>query len=324
MKYGQIPGIPFPVSRIVQGSTIIRRDEHFELLDQLFEMGINAIDTARVYGNEALVGKWINSRGVRDQICLIAKGAHHKPGQDGQPDEQRCDPQHITEDLYRSLENFETDYIDLCVMHRDNPDYPVGEIVDCLSAHQDAGRIRGYGGSNWSHERLAAGLAHAEAHGRHPFCCSSPNFSLAEQYDPPWANCVSISGPRGEAARAWYRERDFPLLTWSSMAGGFWSGRYTKEDCDRLGAENPNNHLYRCYSGDSNWQRLARVRELAAERGLSVAQIATSFLFHQGLNIFALIANNSADELRENIAAIDFQMTHAEMQWLDLRRDDRD
>jgi hypothetical protein len=63
---------------------------------------------------------------------------------------------------------------------------------------------------------------------------SSPQYSLAEQAEPPWPECVSISGPAGAAARAWYGETGMPVFSWSSLPGGFLSGRYTRENIGTL------------------------------------------------------------------------------------------
>ena len=77
MRYGEIPGLNKPVARIVQGSTMIGSDldeaRTFALLDQVYELGCNTIDTAHVYsgGNsERLIGRWMQTRGLRDKIVI--------------------------------------------------------------------------------------------------------------------------------------------------------------------------------------------------------------------------------------------------------------
>ena len=111
-------------------------------------------------------------------------------------------PFDISADIHDSLARFKTDYIDLYLLHRDDPDVTVGPIVERLHEHREKGQIHAYGGSNWSHERFAAANAYAEKHGLTPFAVSSPNFSLAEQAQPPWSGCITISGPSQKAARA--------------------------------------------------------------------------------------------------------------------------
>ncbi len=90
-----------------------------------------------------------------------------------------------------------TDYLDLYVLHRDDPSVPVGPIVEALTAHKKAGRIGAFGGSNWTHERMQEANEYARVNDLTPFAVSSPNFSLAEQYKEPWAT-ASASAARRE------------------------------------------------------------------------------------------------------------------------------
>lgn len=322
MKYGNIPGIDKPISRIVQGTVMVsssKKDYSFELLDAAFEAGVNIFDTAHGYGggdNERTVGAWINERGNRDKVVILGKGAHHNR------DRERVTPYDITADLHDSLARFQTDFIDLYILHRDNPALPVGPIVDILNEHKEAGKIGVYGGSNWSAARIQEANEYAEANGLAPFVASSPNYSLADQYDVPWANCISISGKQGEADRAWYEQTQMPLFTWSSVAGGFFTGRYTRDNLDT--AETGQEKLVvRCYCGEENFQRLDRVKELAAEKGVSPAQIATAYVLNTPLNIFPLIGSWTAEEVQQNVAVSELDLSADEVAWLELKQDNR-
>ena len=150
MPYGHIPGINKPVSRLVQGTLMIgtsEREKGFALLDEIFELGGNTFDTAHHYGsgaNERAVGQWVRERGVRDKVVIIGKGAHHSE------DRKRVTPFDITADLYDSLARFQFDTIDLYLLHRDDPSVPVEPIIEVLNEHQQAGRIRAFGVSNWT------------------------------------------------------------------------------------------------------------------------------------------------------------------------------
>jgi len=321
MKYGEIPGVKKPVSRVAQGSMMLGRerlDESFALLDAMFEAGINMLDTANCYGedNERIPGEWCASRDVRDDFIMLAKGAH--PDAEG----SRCYPEAITEELRLSLDRMGFDYIDLYVLHRDDTSVPVAELVDCLSEHVDAGRIHAFGGSNWTYERLKEANEYAAANGRTPFAVSSPNFSLAIQYKPVWDDCLTLAGPDQADARAWYAETNMPLVTWSSTARGFFSGRVTsanykeKEDlfwqCDRDAFWYPD-----------NFRRLDRAYELAEAKGISVVEVAVAYVLNYPLNTFPLVGSATPEELRVNAAAVDIELTPDEMAWLNLERDDR-
>ncbi|WFR68833.1 aldo/keto reductase [Curtobacterium flaccumfaciens] len=91
-----------------------------------------------------------------------------------------------------------------------------------LDEHRRAGRIRVYGGSNWSTARFDEANEYARANGRHEFEVLSNHFGLAEAYDVPWAGCRHATDA---ASKRWLEERQVPLLPWSSQARGFFTGR---------------------------------------------------------------------------------------------------
>ena len=318
VQYGSIPGVTKPVSRIIHGTIMANSKDlegSFALLDAVLESGVNTFDTAHVYGsgdNERTVGQWFNDRGVRDQIVILGKGSHHNS------DRKRVTPFDISADIHDSLARFKTDKIDLYVLHRDDPSQPVGPIIEVLNEHKAAGRIDAFGGSNWSVERLIAANDYAEQHGLTPFVASSPNFSLADQVREPWPDCVSISGPGREDDRAWYQANQMPLLTWSSMAGGFFSGRFKRDNLDSFDAYF-DKVVVDSYCSEENFQRLDRAQQLADEKGLTVAQVAIAFVMSQPLNIYALLAPRTPEEIRLNNEAAEIKLTQAEMDWLDLK-----
>ena len=319
MRYGSIPGISKPVFCLIQGAVMISSrnpDASFALLDAVFALGCNAFDTALVYGNgdsERTLGKWVNDRAIRDKVVIITKGAHPS-------DRNRVTPADITSDIARSLENLRTDCIDLYLLHRDDPSVPVGPTLESLNEHRAAGRIRAFGGSNWSHQRLAEAADYARSHRLVPFAVSSPNFSLAEQVKPPWAGCVSLTGPGAAPALAWYAQSQTPLLAWSSLAGGFFSGRFRPDNLDQF-QDYLDKLCVSSYCTPENFTRLDRARTLASEKGLSPAQVALAFVLSQPMNLFALTGCRSGDEFAQNLSALDVKLDAAQLDWLDLKTD---
>lgn len=322
MQYGTLPGINKPISRLVQGTVMVNskeQDAGFKLLDDIFALGCITFDTAHVYGNgdnERTVGKWVRERGLRDQVVIIGKGAHHDQQR------QRVTPDDITSDIHESLERFQFEYIDLYLLHRDDPSVPAGPIIETLNEHYRAGRIRAFGGSNWSHTRIQEANAYAEAHRLQGFMVSSPNFSLAEQVKEPWDNCISISGPQNVEARQWYREQRMPLFTWSSLAGGFFSGRFTRDNLNTF-TDYFGKLCVNCYCYEANFQRLDRVNQLAAEIGLTIPQVALAYVMSQPLDIYALVGCQNAAEFKANIDACEHKLPAPTLNWLDLRAEQR-
>ena len=323
MLYGDLPFARVRPSRLVFGTVSLNEEEleaGFDLLDAAFEAGYNAFDTAALYGGgtcERVLGRWMEARGNRDEVFVIGKGAHHNA------DRRRVTSFDITADLFDSLARQRHGRIDLHLLHRDDPDCDVGPIVEILNEHLDAGRIGAFGGSNWTARRIAEANEYAEKHGLVPFAASSPNLSLAVQAQPPWAECLSLSGPDGVADRDWYRRQGMPLFTWSSLAGGFFSGRLTRQNREEMG-EGVRRVVHRLLlHRKDNFERLDRAGELAAEKGVSVPQVALAWVLHQDLDIYALVAPRNARECEENAAVFDIELTGAEFEWLDLRREQR-
>ncbi|MBA2344671.1 MAG: aldo/keto reductase [Rubrobacter sp.] len=316
MYYGRVPGVDKEISRFVQGAVMIRTGEierSFALLDEIRDLGCTAFDTAHQYGageSERALGRWMEERSIRDGIVVIGKGAHHNQ------DRTRVTPFDITADLFDSLARLRTDYIDLYLLHRDDPSVPVGPIIETLNEHLDAGRIHAFGASNWSTERIRETNEYAEERNLVPFAASSPNLSLAVQAKEPWAGCVSVSGPKGEAERRWYAEQEMPLFTWSSLAGGFFSGRFTRDNLDSFDSylDELCVETY-CYEG--NFARLDRARILAEDRGLTVPQVALAYVLAQPLDVFALVGCNTGAEFRDNVQAAETSLTPDDLTWLE-------
>lgn len=319
MKYGYVTGLDKQVSRLVQGTASGSGLEDalvFELYDAVFAQGCNTFDTAHGYGKgeaERKLGRWIKANNNRDQVVIITKGAHPYDGR------KRVTPEDITSDINESLERLQVDHVDLYLLHRDDPDLPVGPLVEVLNEHYKAGKMKAFGGSNWNIPRILEANAYAAEHGLTPFVMSSPNFSLADQVKEPWPDCLTISGPANADARAHYQATQMPLFTWSSLAGGFFSGRFRRDNLDQF-TDYFDQVCVEAYCYEDNFKRLDRVEQLAQEKGVTSMQIAMAYVLSQPLNIFALVGCRSGEEFAQNVAALELPLTQDEMDWLDLRK----
>ncbi|HYQ66512.1 aldo/keto reductase [Actinophytocola sp.] len=301
MPHGRLPGIDKPVSRLIMGVDNQRDLTHASVMfDDFVERGGNTFDTAWLYDRgrlERLLGQWVASLGVRDQVVIVGKGAHTP----------HCDPASIHTQLAESLDRLGTDHVDLYLMHRDNLDVPVGEFVDAMEAERAAGRVRAYGVSNWTLDRVSGAASYAASHGQAGFAALSNHFSLAEAYDVPWAGCEHVTDP---ASRKWLLDHDLALLPWSSQARGFFTGRARPDD--RSDAE-----LVRCYYSDTNFARLARAEELAATLGVPTTAVALAYVLHQPFPTFPLIGPRTLTETHGSLRALDIPLTPAQVSWLD-------
>jgi aryl-alcohol dehydrogenase-like predicted oxidoreductase len=329
MQYGRIEGVEKPVSRLVLGTMIVsvrEPERSFALLDSVFELGGNALDTAHVYGggnSERGIGQWMAERGNREQVVIVSKGCHHNA------DRKRVTSYDLSSDLHDSLARLQTGYIDVYLLHRDNPEMPVGPVVEALNEHWQAGRIRAFGGSNWTHRRIEEANEYALRRGLQPFTASSPNYGLAEQVRDPWGpGCVTLSGPQNAEARSWYEANQMPVLAYSSLARGFFSGRIAPPGAPgnspgdfKQSLEALDRACRTAYCHEVNFRRLERAMVLAEEKGVSVPQIALAYVLHSPLNVFPLVGAANGDEFAQNVQALDLSLTEVERAWLNLERE---
>lgn len=284
--------------RLVLGTSYLDRlplEAAFGLLDHAVARGITAIDCATVYGEgrcDAVVGRWLTERGARDRVALIAKGGH--------PDARgsRIRPDALAHDIEISLERFATSQLDAFVMHRDDEDVPVGEIVDALDAHVRAGRVRTIGASNWTVARIRAANEYAAAHGRARLAISSVQFALAVPRTPPFPGCLTLSGHGRADDRAWYAASDLTVLAWSPLAAGFLLGA--------TGAE------VEVYDHEANRVRRRRLDELARARGVSLATAALGYVLAAEFRVSAVIRCATREELDDCCGALDLALSPAD------------
>lgn len=299
MPYGNVEHVDIPVSKLVMGCDNQQSYNHAAaMFDDWFERGGNAFDTGWIYGGgkpQQLLGQWHNARGIRDQLAVIMKPGHTP----------RCLPELIRQDMEVCLERQQTDYADMCVLHRDNLDVPVGELVDVLNEFVDAGKTKAIGGSNWTLERFAEANAYAEKHGKRKLTVLSNNLSLARMVHPVWADCQYVSEPKD---RQWLAEHGIANFAWSSQARGYFLPEHLRM---RLGAKN-----FECWDAPDNRDRRERAEQLAEKKGVSPINIAAAFVLNQPFPSFALIGPRSINETRTTMPSLGVQLTQEEVDWL--------
>ena len=298
MKYGRIDGLDKDISRLVMG--VIRKQGMEPVLDDFFQRGGNCFDTAYIYGTQQFLGQWIKDRGIREEALILDKGAHTP----------HCTPEDLSRQILEGLERMQTDYVDIYMMHRDDPEVPIGEFMDVFNEHASAGRIRAFGGSNWTLERVQAAGEYAASTGRPGFSAISNNFSLARMIDAPWTGCLASSD---EPWRRWLRETQMPLMPWSSQAQGFAAG--LADPNDRSNAD-----LVRCWYSDDNFRRIDRAKELAGKLGVPTVAVSLAYVLCQPFPTFPLIGPQTPEETQASLPALDVELTADQLAWLNLEK----
>jgi aryl-alcohol dehydrogenase-like predicted oxidoreductase len=271
------------------------------VLDAFFEAGGNLVDTAFHYNDglqDRLLGEWMASRGIRTETVVIAKGAHTP----------LCYPDVIAEQLTITLDRLQSDYVDVYLMHRDNPEVPVGEFVDAMDAEVDSGRIRGpFGGSNWTRERMDEAIAYSERTGKRRPSVLSNNFSLAEMIRPVWDGCIASSDADW---KSWMTRRNVTNFAWSSQARGFFTARAGRDRFD-------DEELVRCWYSEKNFARRDRAEALAQKLGKDPIQIALAYVLAQNGRMVPLIGPGSLAELEHSLEAFEITLSEEDAGWLE-------
>lgn len=303
MMYGSVPHVDKKVSRLIIGTMLegsSSEDEGLELFDTFFRYGGNAFDTAYIYGGgagERIFGQWLASRGVRDDVFILGKGAHPP----------NCNPEGAGKELDESLERLGVEAVDLYMPHRDNTDVPIADWVEFFNGLVRDGKAKGFGGSNWTLARVEAANAYAAEKGLQGFSGVSNNLALARMVNPVWDGCFAVSDADSRAA---LEKSQLPVFSWSSQSRGF----FVRGDRDFTA----DGELVRCWYSDDNFERLERVQKFAAERGVSPINIALAWVIQQKFPTFALVGPRNEAEIRSCVEGVSVKLSDVEMKYLNL------
>lgn len=295
---GTIAHLGKPMPRILCGTDFLLLQapaQSYAAFDAYWEAGGRAFDTAHCYGmNTNLFGTWVKAHGVAKETIFFDKGCHPY----GSP---RVTQKDMRQDVLDNHDRLGVERTDLFVLHRDDEDIPVGEIVDWLNGLKDEGLIGAFGGSNWRHQRLQEANDYAVKAGKQPMSLGNPNLSLAQANEPMWSGCITLD----DAGRKWYAETGFPLFAWSSTARGYFAG---VKDAD----------VERVFVNDVSAARLRRTQEVGERHGMSPVQIALAWTLNQPGNVFALCGLREKSNVAENVAASNLRLSPEELRYLEF------
>ena len=307
MKHIRLGRTGLRVSRLCMGTMTfgLQCDEptSFAILDAAEEAGIDFLDTADVYPlggglstvgrTEEIVGKWLAARsGRRDDVVLATKcvGAMgHKPWQQG------ASRRHILDAVEASLRRLSTDYIDLYQMHSFDPTVTQDETLSALDDLVRSGKVRHIGCSNYMAYQLARAIGRSEALGLVRYECVQPRYNLLYR----------------NAERELYPlclEDGVGVIPFNPLAGGFLTGKHKAAEAPPEGrftlgtaASNYQNR----YWHDREFATVEALRSLAAEAGISMAQMAVAWTLAHPAVTSPIIGASRPEQLADSVAAAD-------------------
>jgi aryl-alcohol dehydrogenase-like predicted oxidoreductase len=271
-------------------------DESLRTIDRALELGCNFLDTSDAYGphtNEELVGRAIAGR--RDEVFLATKfGIRITPGE---PPKREINgrPEYVREAVHGSLERLKTDHIDLYYQHRVDPRTPIEETVGAMAGLVQEGKVRHIGLSEAGAETIR------RAHAVHPVTAVQTEYSL-------WTR----EPVDGEILPA-LKELGIGLVAYSPLGRGFLSGRFSSPEELDEGDFRRSGPRFTGENLEHNLLLAERVRELAAEKGVTPGQLALAWVLHRWEHIVPIPGTKHVAYLEENLAAADVELSDEEV-----------
>jgi aryl-alcohol dehydrogenase-like predicted oxidoreductase len=270
-------------------------DEGVATIQRALELGVNFLDTAQLYGpltNEMLVGRAI--KGHRDEYVIATKFSRRMdnatPGDmtttgplDGSPD-------HVRRSIDGSLERLGTDHVDLYYQHRVDPNVPIEETVGAMAELVQQGKVRHIGLSEAAPDTIR------RAHAVHPITAVQTEFSL-------WTRFAETD------VIPTCRELGVGFVPYSPLGRGFLSGRFTSPEELDEGDFRRHGPRFTGENLEANRALAAKVGEIAADKGITPAQLAIAWVLAQGDDLVPIPGTKRRSYLEENAAAVDVELT---------------
>ena len=264
MEIRQLGNSELHVSSIGLGSVTFGREidaeESFSVIDYAMDRSINLIDTAEVYsagGSEKVLGQWLSRSSNRQKVVLGTKIV---------PPLGRERILQVAED---SLRRLQTDVIDLYQLHAFDANTPLEETMDALNTLVQQGKVRYLGCSNFDAWQICKALWIADVNDLAPMVSVQPNYSLA------------IRDIEAELL-PFCADQNIGVTSYSPLGAGFLTGKYTKTWTAPKGTRfdvMPDH--WDIYENDTSMRRMEGLRDIAAETGISMVQIALAWAIGQ-------------------------------------------
>lgn len=272
-----------------------------DLVKRSIDAGINFIDTANVYSeglSEELTGKSLQNLGINRQDIVLATKVRGKMGEG--PNDTGLTRKHILWQVEESLKRLNTDYIDLYQIHGFDPFTPMEETLQALNTVVEHGKVRYIGCSNLAAWQIMKALSYSEYKNLAKFV------SLQAYYTVAGRDLEREIVPL-------LRDQNLGLMVWSPLAGGFLSGKYTREQQGEEGARRTS-FDFPPVDKEKAYDIVEVIQQIADEKKVSVAQIAIAWLLHQKSVTTVIIGAKKMHQLEDNLKAIDVELSTEDLQ----------
>ena len=286
----------------------LQQSDAERLIGQSLDAGINFIDTADVYAggmSEQITGQALKNLAIRREDVLVATKVFGETGSG--PNARGSSRSHILDGVKASLKRLQLDHIDLYQLHGFDPATPIEETLRALDQLVRHGHVRHIGVSNWAAWQIAKALGISERLGLASFA------SLQAYY--------SVAGRDLERELIpMLRSEGVGLMVWSPLAGGLLSGKYDRDGEQGKPAEEGSRRIafdFPPVDKARAFDCIDVMRPIAAAHGVSVAQIALSWLLHQPQVTSVIIGAKRPEQLADNLAATQVTLSADQLAQID-------
>ena len=282
-------------------TTVDERDAR-AMIDRALAAGVNLIDTADVYAfgqSEEILGRCVRAlHGRRDDVLVATKcgfGSHEAGALSYDNVVAACEA---------SLARLGLDHIDLYQLHRPDRATPIEETLRALDDLVTRGLVRAIGTSNFRAWETSAAVARQRALGRPAFTATQLYYSLVGRE----AEHELIPECRAD---------DLGVIVWSPLSSGFLTGRYRAAEGAPPGEGRRTTFTFPPVEPDLGERALVAVAAVADGRGVSMAQVALAWVLAQPGITSAIVGASSLEQLDDNLAAGNLELTAEELAALD-------
>ena len=280
------------------------QDEADALVKAAVNAGVNFIDTANVYAggeSERILGRSIRNLGLSRDDLVIATKVLGVMGEG--PNARGASRKHVLDQCKASLARLQLDQIDLYQIHGFDAATPIVETLEALDTLVRQGHDRYLGLSNWAAWQIVKAIGIAEARKLAPILSLQAYYTLAgrdlEREIVPMLKAEGLG-----------------LMVWSPLAGGFLSGKYSREN-EAAGDGRRASFDFPPVERERGYGVIETMRPIAQANGVSVAQIALAWLLHRDVVTSVIIGAKRPDQLADNLAATKVRLSAEEMKALD-------
>jgi voltage-dependent potassium channel beta subunit len=310
MNYRQLGRSGLQVSEISLGSWLtlgssVDTKRTKKIVRRAFKRGINFFDTADVYASgeaERAIGRAL--RGIRRRYVVIASKCFFPMSK--HPTDQGLSRKHIVESVEGSLERLGTDYLDLHQCHRPDPSTPIEETVCAYEDLIRQGKVLYWGVSEWSAQQIADACRIADERNAYRPISNQPQYSLLRREIEHEVVPVCEREGLGQ-------------LAYSPLAQGVLSGKYTEGAAPRgsRASDDARNKFMQKLLEPESVAKAAELAPIAAELGVSMAQLALAWCLHQPTVSSVIIGATKLEQLDENVKASGLELPPELLERLD-------